>query len=178
MRNKSNSVFYNNENYYDSTAGLALMNIIKEERKKYYRPKKAVGVTYKAKEPITQKHLKATDVDNPEVLFCSIFTKFYNDTHGTRENGKRKKLGKYDTIYNWLELYNYCITNCCEDWFFIAHVVEHFNLDTDRRVKQVFSGQGDIGKLIQCYNSWLETDDFIWSMGGGAKVSYQTLCYK
>ena len=56
------------------------------------------------------------------------------------------------------------------DDFTIQGAVEYLGLGSDRTVKQVFTGRGNMGKVVNCYKSWLSTGEFTWSKEGEHNV--------
>ena len=144
---KYDSHYYNSERYYDPTAGLALNNLIREEKKSF------------KSNPIRVEVIN----NNPALKFSKIFAKFYYTTHGLRANGKARRLAQYENVYKLLRTYEYCIDHVDDEDFTIQGAVEYLGLGTDRTVKQVFTGRGNMGKVIKCYKSWLSTGEFTWS---------------
>ena len=140
MRTKSNSVFYNSEIYYDSTAGLALKNLIQEEKGRHNKSTRIIR--HNSDTPKTERRLESPSIES----FCLAFTRFYNGTFGLKSNGKKKKFGDYNIVYDYISIYKH--------------------LKTEREVERALCEQGDMGKLFRCYKSWLETGAIMWSTGG------------
>ena len=140
---KYDSVYYNSERYYDSTAGAAILNIIREEKKKKY--------------VIPGKRA----IDDVEI-FVDKFCAHYKDTHPPRANGKPLRYTVPSIVKKQIRLYEFCMEHCEKDWFTIDAAVERFNLGSQKKVEQCFSGRGNIGKLINCWNSYKATGAFRW----------------
>ena len=51
-----------------------------------------------------------------------------------------------------------------DESFTIEKVVDALNLGTDTKVKQVFTGNGQISKLVACYKEWLNTRNIRWNI--------------
>lgn len=139
MNMKYKSVFFNDEKYYDPTAGAALLNIIREEREKRYM------VPAKKELPMIENNINAFSVE-----FCE----YYKSTHSPRANGKPLKYTIPSKIIKYIKLYEFCMEQCKKDWFTVEVAVKRFNLGSTRRVEQCFSGRGDIGKIIRCWNDY------------------------
>ena len=140
---KYNSVFFNDEKYYDPTAGAALLNIIREERAERY----------------TAPVKKAS---NSVDAFSEEFCKIYKSTHAPRANGKPLKYTIPSTIKKYIKLYEFCMEHCKKNWFTVNTAVERFHLGSVKKVEQCFSGRGDIGKIITCWNSYKASGTFSW----------------
>lgn len=134
------SNFYNSEKYYDPTAGAALASIIRQERNK---------------RPDFKINRKSTD-------FAKAFAQFYKG-FGLRANGKPKKFAQYEKVYGHIRIYNWCMAHANDENFTIANAVKRLGLGSDRMIRQVFTGRGDMGKLIECYNEWLKSGLIKWS---------------
>lgn len=132
---KYNSVFYNDERYYDPTAGAALLSIIREEKKKRYAA------------PVKRESSRIN-------AFAVEFCENYRSTHAPRANGKPLKYTIPSRIIKYIKLYEFCMENCEKEWFSVGAAVDRFNLGSARRVEQCFSGRGDIGKIIRCWNEY------------------------
>ncbi len=140
---KYDSVYFNNERYYDSTAGAALLNIIREERnKKYIVP--------------TRGAIDDTDI------FVNKFCAHYKETHPPRANGRPLRYTVPSKVKKQIKLYEFCMEHCEKDWFTIDVAVERFNLGSTKKVEQCFSGRGQIGKLIRCWNDYKAAGVFRW----------------
>ena len=159
---KYNSTFYNNEKYYDPTAGAALLNIIREERQNRRSNRAAIQSNVEQDdESIRERQIER---------FVYKFCKHYRETHPPRKSGKPLRYEVPKNVRKHIQIYEYCMEHCNDDNFSIEQVVKHFNLGTDRRVKQCFSKNGQIGKLIKCWNSYLAFGKFEWgSIDGGGK---------
>lgn len=138
---KYNSTFYNNERYYDPTAGEALRNIIREEK---HSLNKVINLAIYV-DPVTE--------------FARKFTKLYSDNFGIKINGKPKKFSRYDLVRQYIGIYNYCIEHADDVDFSVEGVMKKFNLGTTRNIEHVFNGRGDLGKLVKCYKNWLVTHE-------------------
>lgn len=143
---KYDSVYFNNERYYDSTAGAAMLNIIREERKKKY-----IVPTRKA-------------MDGTE-LFVHKFCEHYRATHAPRANGRPLKYTIPSRIMKYIKLYEYCMAHCYDTDFTVENTALRFGLGSPKKVEQCFSGNGDIGKIISCWNNYKATGWFCW-LGG------------
>ena len=139
---KYNSVFYNNDRYYDPTAGAALLNVIRKERKSW------VPMPKPERQPERQE-------DGLE-RFAILFRDEYVRTHPPRVSGKTLKYGDLDRVRKHLKIYEYCMRHCDEEDFSVDGVVKRFSLGSDRIVRQCFSGRGDIGKLIARWKKYKE----------------------
>ena len=142
---KYDSPYFNNERYYDPTAGAVLCRIIKEEKQKYSRV----------------KLLYVETASNPLLEFSNIFAKYYAN-FGPRKNGKPKRFAQTKNVLKLLKIYQYCMDHVDDADFSVENTVATLKLGTDRQVRQVFSGNGQISKLIYCYKEWLETGKFEW----------------
>ena len=151
---KYDSDYYNSERYYDPTVGAALSNLIRAEKKSFNANPIRVEVINK----------------NPALEFSKLFSRFYYTTHGPRADGRAKRLAQYENVYKLLKTYEYCIDHVDDDDFTIQGAVEYLGLGSDRTVKQVFTGRGNMGKVVNCYKSWLSTGEFTWSKGGKHNV--------
>lgn len=140
---KYDSVYYNSERYYDSTAGAAILNIIREEKKKKY-----IVPTKRA-------------IDDTEI-FADKFCAHYKDTHPPRANGKPLRYTVPSIVKKQIRLYEFCMEHCDDSDFSIENVVLRFDLGSPKKVEQCFSGRGNIGKLISCWNSYKATGAFRW----------------
>ena len=149
---KYDSHYYNSEQYYDPTAGSALSNLIREEKKSF----RSMPMRFEA---INNKKI---EYRNQALDFSKIFAKFYQTAFGLRANGKMRRLAYYENVYKLLRTYEYCIAHVDDEDFTIQSAVEYLDLGTDRTVKQVFTGQGNMGKVVKCYKSWLSTGEFTW----------------
>lgn len=138
---KYNSVFYNNDRYYDPTAGAALINVIRKERKSWV--------------PMPKPERQASDLERFAVLFRDEYVR----THPPRVSGKTLKYGDLDRVQKHLKIYEYCMRHCDEDDFSVDGVVKRFSLGSDRIVRQCFSGRGDIGKLITRWKKYKEEEE-------------------
>lgn len=141
---KYNSTFYNNERYYDPTVGEAFRNIIREEKHN------------------VDKIINFAIYIDPVTEFARKFTKFYSDNFGIKTNGKPKKFERYDLVKQYISIYTYCMEHADDTDFSVEEVMKEFNLGTTRNVKHVFTGKGDLGKLIRCYKNWLVTHIISW----------------
>ena len=147
---KYNSAFFNSERYYDPTAGAALLNVIRGEKKTRYVNSSA----YKAPESIE--------------VFAIRFSKYYASNHPEKKSGKPPKYAVPARIRKSIRLYEYCMDHCDEADFTIGGVVERFCLGTAKHVKQCFSNTGDIGKLIDSWNNYKRTGTLSWGRKGEA----------
>jgi len=139
---KYDSVFFNKERYYDTTAGAALLNIIREERKQNY--------VVPVKKPDEQE------------LFSKMFSQYYEKTHIPRANGKPLKYTNPGRIKKYIKLYEYCMMHCDDDDFNLDDVALRFGLGSTKKVEQCFSKRGDISKIIDCWNSYKALGVFRW----------------
>ena len=143
---KYDSTYFNKERYYDPTAGAAILNIIREEKQHRY--------TIPAKKP-----------DELE-LFSREFCNRYGATHPPKANGKPLRYTIPSIIKKQIKLYEFCMEHCEKDWFTIDAAVERFDLGSPKKVEQCFSGRGQIGKLIRCWNDYKAAGTFNWNQGG------------
>lgn len=143
---KYNSTYYNSERYYDPTAGAALLSVIRSEKKRYDR------VMYDIPDSDKRK----------DTEFAHIFADYYNRSHGLRKNGKKKRFANYATVYGHIRIYQYCMNHVNDNDFSVDNAVKRLNLESDRKVQQVFNGRGMMGKLIGCYKDWKQTGHFQW----------------
>lgn len=141
---KYDSTYFNKERYYDPTAGAALLNIIRAERAEKYTV------------PIKKT---ANRIDTFSDEFCA----HYKATHAPRANGKPLKYTSTSRIKKFIKLYEFCMEHCEKAWFTIDAAVERFNLGSPKKVEQCFSGRGDIGKIIKCWNDYKVTGTFSWN---------------
>lgn len=140
---KYDSTYFNKERYYDPTAGAALLNIIREER--------------------TQKYtVPAKKITNRIDAFSEEFGAHYKATHAPRANGKPLKYSSPVRIKKYIKLYEFCMEHCEKNWFTVEAAVERFNLGSAKKVEQCFSGRGDIGKIIRCWNDYKTAGTFSW----------------
>ena len=144
--NRYSSTYFNSERYFDPTAGKALVNLIREENRKF------------------KKEVVSTEESNLDEKFAEEFSKFYDETFGRKSNGKLKRFARYNVVRDHLKIYNYCMKHVNEESFTIEKVVDVLNLGTDTKVKQVFTGSGQISKLVACYKEWLNTRNIRWNM--------------
>lgn len=144
---KYDSSFYNSERYYDPTAGAALLAVIRSEKKSFDREMRDI--------PAADKR-KTTE-------FAQIFADYYGRMFGPRENGKPRRLSKYPIVYKYLRIYQYCMDHASDEDFSVENATTRLNLGSDTKVRQVFNGRGQMGKLIQCYRSWKQTGRFQWT---------------
>ena len=149
---KYNSVFYNNDRYYDPTAGAALINAIRQERKSWVPMPKPERQERKRWASMLKPERQANDLERFAVLFRDEYVR----THPPRVSGKTLKYGDLDRVRKHLKIYEYCIQHCDEDDFSVDEVVKRFSLGSDRIVWQCFSGRGDIGKLIAGWKKYKE----------------------
>lgn len=145
------SPYYNPERYYDPTAGAALMSVIRSEKKKYSQSIKSVSI-----------EKRRTDV-----AFVREFVDFYGRSFGLRQNGKPRRLSNYRVVLEFIKIYQYCMDHAEDDDFSIENTVEKLDLDSSKKVEQVFSGRGNMGKLIGCYKDWMRTGNFQWKTKDG-----------
>lgn len=138
--------FYNNERYYDPTAGAAILSVIRSERQKL--------------NDITEN--VSGRKDRKINTFALLFADFYGRAFGLRENGKPKRLAQYKHVYKLLNTYQYCVDHIDDKDFSIDSVVKNLRLGTDKTVCQVFSGRGNMGKLIDSYKTWMSTGEIQW----------------
>ena len=139
---KYDSPYYNSERYSDPTAGAALMNLIREERK-------TISIIQDSKFKIDQDH-----------EFARIFSAFYNMAFGPNVHGKTKRLGQYREVEKLLTTYNYCTVHVNDEDFSIERAIDILGLGSGKTIEQVFTGNGNMGKVITCYKEWLNTGRF------------------
>lgn len=151
---KYNSVFFNDERYYDPTAGAALLSIIREEREKRYAApaKKETGGAE-----------TGTCLFSEENSFAGKFCELYKETHAPRANGRPLKYTVPSRIIKYIRLYEFCMEHCEKEWFTVGAAVERFKLGSAKKVDQCFSGRGDIGKIIRCWNAYKASGSFDWT---------------
>lgn len=142
---KYDSTYFNKERYYDPTAGAALLSIIRGEKRQRY----AAVPTKKS--------------DDNVAIFADKFCAHYKETHPPRANGKPLRYTNPSVIKKQIKLYEFCMEHCEKDWFTIEAAVERFDLGSPRKVEQCFSGRGNIGKLIRCWNDFKSTGTFNWN---------------
>ena len=140
---KYDSVFYNNDRYYDGTAGAALLNVIREEKRKRYvsASRKPVNVP------------KMETVEHFTYWFCRLYT----ETHPPRKNGKSHRSSRPHLIRKYVKLYEYCMEHCDDDDFSVDDVASKFELGSVKKVEQCFKQRGNIYKVIECWNKYKDT---------------------
>ena len=149
--------FYKNERYYDPTAGAAILSVIRSERQKL--------------NDITEN--VSGRKDRKINTFALLFADFYGRSFGLRENGKPKRLAQYKHVYKLLNTYQYCVDHVDDKDFSVDSVVKNLRLGTDKTIYQVFSGRGNMGKLIDSYKTWMATGEICWRRG--RKVNEQNV---
>lgn len=155
--NKYASVYFNNENYYDGTAGQAIINVIKAEKQSNRKPYET------AKKKITAYHNEKKKNPNSKVIdpilkFAKEYTSLYNSTHKRTSKDPKKankplKCGTIRYVYAYIQMYQYCLEHCEEESFTLNVVSEKFGF-CERKVKHCFTKRGDIGKVINAWNKW------------------------
>lgn len=157
MNNRYASVYFNDENYYDGTAGQAIINVIRAERnsniRSYRNAKKKIDVYHEEKKKNT-----STKVIDPIFQFAKEYTTLYNATHKRTSKDPKKakkplKCGSIQYVYTYIQMYHYCMEHCEEDTFSLEKVSERFHL-CERKVRHCFDKRGDIGKVICAWNEW------------------------
>lgn len=149
MRNKYDSAFFNSEKYYDPTVGMALLNIIREEKKKNYV------------QPPEYEPSQSVDV------FAIKFCRYYEQTHPPRANGKHLVYANVAKVRKQINLYEYCISHCNDTDFTVDGVVDRFSLGTPKYIRQIFHGSGNIGKLTDSWNTYKATGRITWNRRAG-----------
>ena len=148
-KNKYSSAFFNSEKYYDPTVGMALLNIIREEKKKNYVQ--------------TQKYKPSESIDVFAIRFC----RYYEEIHPARANGKPLKYAVPSRVRKQIKLYEYCMSHCNDSDFAIDDVMNRFGIGTPKYIRQIFSGSGDIGKLTNSWNTYKATGRVTWNRRAG-----------
>ena len=139
---KYDSTYFNSERYYDPTAGAAILAVIREEKRQRY----------------TVPPKKQDEVE----LFSKKFSIHYGDTHPPRVNGKPLRYTRPPIIKRQIKLYEYCMAHCDDTDFSVENVALRFGFGTPKKVEQCFSGRGNIGKLIKCWNDYKATGAYNW----------------
>ena len=129
---KYDSPFFNQERYYDPTAGAVLAKLAREERTRY-------------------SPLRRAKPDKIR-MFAYRFAKNYEAEHGRRVSGKPKALANPAKNENYIRAYLYCIENADTDDDLEQNVKKLYGIE-GRRIRQCFTRTGDLGRLI---NAWLD----------------------
>lgn len=135
------SDYFNKERYYDPTVGAALAHVIREERRKNYKP-----VKEPRKEP--KNHEKNHESKSPEL---SDFLKEYEKTFKAADPAKRMRRKR--RIRNWIHAYEYIMRHCNDPDFSVDKISVEVGANP-RRIQQMFDGRGDISKAIQAWNKY------------------------
>ena len=130
--------FYNSERYYDPTAGAALLEVIRSEKKKNY----------------TARLSSSSGEDDEIERFTKSFCTNYAKEHGAKTNGKPKRLSRPHLVKKQVKLYEYCMKHCEDPDFSIEEVVLRFDLGSAKKVEQCFTERGDIWKIITSWNRY------------------------
>ena len=150
---KYDQVLYNSERYYDSTAGQALLNVMREERKKAAR-------VYDRKEA-ARVYDRIPEEPREESLSVKIqkFTAYQMRKHEAAlytETGKIKAIANPKKISLTIRMYDYCMRYCNESWFTAERAAALFHT-SERKLSHVFNRRGNEGKIIA---DWLK--NFMW----------------
>ena len=156
---KYDSPYYNSEKYLDPTAGAALMSAIRAQKAKRIAAEKT-GI--KTSVSPAEKERRTSDV------FATEFAVFYS-RFGARKDGKPKKLARRGEVRNLMRIYLYCTRHVDDPGFTAEGAAKALRLGSTKKIEQVFSGNGQIGKVIAAYEEWLQTGKFSWSTKDGVE---------
>lgn len=151
------SVYFNDENYYDGTAGQAIINVIKAEKRAKMKSYENAQKKIKAFNDEKKKNSNSKVID-PILKFAREYTSLYNATHKRTSKDPKKankplKCGTIRYVYTYIQMYQYCLEHCEEETFTLDEVSEKFGF-CERKVNQCFNKRGDIGKVIKAWTEW------------------------
>lgn len=139
---KYDSPFFNSERYFDPTVGLVLRKLAQEERAQRIN-EKAVRLFLKVNQ-------------DPVVLFAKKYAAEYEAANGRKKSGKPKVLGNAKRNENYIRAYLFCMENAEEEQL-EKLIFDRFGI-CGRRVKQCFTREGDMGKLINAWVAYTEAN--------------------
>lgn len=135
MKSKYDSSYYNDEKYYDPTAGAALAGLIREERQRRYRP-------------VPKRQNAAAPGHGPEL---SGFLKDYEQEFKTEDPAKRAR--KRRRVRSWIHAYEYIMKICDRPDFSVDKAAAELGL-SPKRIQQIFDGRGDIACAVRAWNNY------------------------
>lgn len=137
MKERYKTPYYNNEKYYDPTAGTALLNIIRRERNDIPVRNAVEKLKYR-RDPIRQ--------------FAIEYTRQYIAEKGLyTESGKIRTHANAQKVEKTVKFYEACMIADDSD---IPSILAYFGWSNDKRVEQLFTGRGNTGKIIKAWKEY------------------------